>query len=118
MEDHDEARLVDLELALWRPETRYDRGFMEQVLAPGFIEFGRSGRVYDRESVLDATAHPFSASVGPMTVRSLTDEVALVTYVSAAEYGEGGTERANRSSIWRRSAAGEWLLEFHQGTPI
>jgi hypothetical protein len=35
-----------LEESLWRPQTRFDREYTDNILAPDFFEFGRSGRVY------------------------------------------------------------------------
>src|SRR5262249_58946304 len=40
--------LERLEADLWREEIRFDRGRMSEVMAPDFLEFGRSGRVYRR----------------------------------------------------------------------
>lgn len=40
------AELRRIEEALWRPQTRSDRAFMDRICAPDFVEFGRSGRVY------------------------------------------------------------------------
>jgi hypothetical protein len=41
-----------LELMLWTRAIRYDRGLMDQLFAPDFHEFGRSGRRYPREEML------------------------------------------------------------------
>jgi len=35
-----------LEESLWREDSRYDPDYMDAILAPGFVEFGRSGRVW------------------------------------------------------------------------
>ena len=110
--------LKDLEESLWRPQTRCDVRYMNTVLAPEFIEFGQSGRVYDRDAILSAPIANFNAKLPlpEFAVRMLTDDLALVTYRSEVQYGEE-LQRANRSSVWRRGIAG-WRLEFHQGTPI
>ena len=87
---------------------------MEAILAPEFVEHGRSGRVYDRTASLTIDA-PDEIEVDlPLTnftVRMVGEEVALVTYVSVEPRG-----RSNRASLWRRYES-DWLLEFHQGTP-
>lgn len=90
---------------------------MEELLAPDFVEFGRSGRVYRRGDTLAVPRGPIDA-VLPLPgfrVRSLSPEIAQVTYDSAVTYG-GVVQHARRSSIWSRAAAG-WVLRFHQGTP-
>lgn len=112
----DRELLRRLEESLWRSETRFDQAHMERVLAPDFLEFGRSGRTYDRDSCL--AAEPFEIdAVIPLprfSVTALDGDTALVTYVSEVRYEE--VLRANRASIWSRVPDG-WQLRFHQGTP-
>ena len=104
-DEHDQLRR--LEESLWRSETRFDREHMNDVLAPDFLEFGRSGRVYRREDTLDVPAQPIDATLplAKFAVRSIAADVALVTYVSEVTYGEV-KEVANRSSLWSRHAGG------------
>jgi len=113
----DVNKLQRLEEALWHEDTRYDVGFMEQVLATDFIEFGRSGRTYQRSEIINSPKRPINA-VFPLqsfTVRPLSDNVALVTYNSQVAF-HGQCEYGRRSSIWSRLGDG-WVLRFHQGTP-
>lgn len=117
LSQRDRDTLQRLEEELWREETRFDIGRMEELLAPDFVEFGRSGRVYRREDTLAVPRGPIDA-VLPLPgfrVRSLSPEIAQVTYDSAVTYG-GVVQHARRSSVWSRAAAG-WVLRFHQGTP-
>ena len=117
LSQRDRDTLQRLEEELWREETRFDIGRMEELLAPDFVEFGRSGRVYRREDTLAVPRGPIDA-VLPLPgfrVRSLSPEIAQVTYDSAVTYG-GVVQRARRSSFWSRTAAG-WGAGFHQGTP-
>ncbi|HEY8317699.1 MAG TPA: DUF4440 domain-containing protein [Amnibacterium sp.] len=114
-----EAQLRELEEGLWRPETRFDERWMRRVLHPDFLEFGRSGRVYDLAATLAAEAAPFGAEL-PLpgfTVREPAPGVALVTYVSRVVHADGEPLAANRSSLWVRGDDG-WRLRFHQGTPV
>lgn len=108
--------LHSLEQALWIAATRFDQAFMNDVLDEEFFEFGRSGRVYDRKTCIEATPSQIKAKL-PLenfVVHSLDENSVLVTYVSRAEYEE--EEVANRSSIWRHDGQ-KWKLRFHQGTP-
>jgi len=108
--------LAALEHTLWRTETRQDRALMEATFAPDFHEFGRSGRRYSRDDLLpDGEAHGLDATLHALTVTDLSATIALVTYISELRH-PGGTEWANRSSLWDR-ATGRWQLRFHQGTP-
>jgi ribonuclease HI len=119
MSTHDElvANLRDLEESLWREETRFDRAYMGSVLAPEFVEFGRSGRRYDRDAVLADEYGPIGAllPLEGFTVMLVRPDLALVTYVN--EDHADGYRRSNRMSLWDR-ASGRWQLLFHQGTPI
>ena len=114
------ATLEALEETLWRAETRFDRVLMDATFAPDFEEFGRSGRRYSREDMLFDAANsvpiPALLPLRDFCVRSLTTDMALVTYISEVRY-PNGVEWANRSSLWHRSPAGS-QLRFHQGTPI
>ena len=113
--------LKDLELleeGLWRADARFDRKQMDDILAPDFFEFGRSGRVYGREDTLEIPAQPIGAKLPLLDfkARLLDASIAQVTYVSAVTY-QGVEELAHRSSIWSRTEHG-WQLRFHQGTAI
>ena len=110
------ASLPALEHPLWRTETRFDRALMDAPFAPDFHEFGRSGRRYTRDEMLfyRSDAEDIPATLHNLTVTTLSDTLALVTYISELRYQP--TEWANRASIWDRSS-GRWQLRFHQGTP-
>ena len=112
------ARLRELETALWRAETRFDRDLMEASLAPDFVEFGRSGRVYSRDETLAIPAQPISATLplAEFRVAIVAPDIALVTYRSEVRYGDA-VEVGNRSSLWLRTPTG-WRLWFHQGTAV
>jgi hypothetical protein len=112
----DRAALEHLEEELWREETRFDRKRMTEIIAPDFIEFGRSGRIYRKEDSLAVSRQPIDAQfpLPDFEARLLHPDVAQVTYNSAVRY-DGVVQRARRSSIWSRIPGG-WILRFHQGT--
>ncbi len=111
----DKAELTRLEEAMWRAETRFDLAFQEARFAPDFVEFGRSGRVYNRVQIIRTDKHPIEASLRNLRFAELDQNTVLVTYNSVAVF-DGVHEHARRSSIWSRSPAG-WVMRFHQGTP-
>lgn len=115
--EQDRRELELLEEGLWRAETRFDREWMERILAPGFSEYGRSGRVYSREDTLTIPKRPIDARLPlqDFNVRLLSPDVAQATYTSVETY-EGDLQVANRSSLWLRTEDG-WRLLFHQATP-
>jgi hypothetical protein len=113
----DRAALERLEESLWRPETRFDRKLMEEVIAHDFFEFGRSGRIYERADTLGAAPQPIDIvlPLPDFKVRLLNADTAQVTYNSAVT-SNGVVDYGRRSSIWSRTGRG-WVLRFHQGTP-
>jgi len=113
----DRTALERLEESLWRPETRFDRKFMEEVIAQDFFEFGRSGRIYERADTLGAAPQPLDAvlPLPDFKVRLLNADSAQVTYNSVVR-SNGVVDYGRRSSIWSRTGRG-WVLRFHQGTP-
>ena len=108
--------LLALEEALLRPAARYSVTELERLLTEDFHEFGASGTVYDRASLIDLLMQesrtPFTpVEVSDFVARKLGDDAALVTYRTK----RGDVVRL-RSSVWRRER-GSWRMMFHQGTP-
>lgn len=107
------ATVVECELLLLEPAVRADRSRVMQLLHPDFVEFGSSGRVWDRASAVEALAVDPVVS-GPPTdlvpVR-LSDTVVLVTY-------RVRDSRTLRSSVWVREDGSGWQCRFHQGTRV
>ena len=118
LSEQDRRRLELLEEGLWRAETRFDREWMEGILAPGFFEFGRSGRVYSREDTLGIPARPIDVRLplADFDARPLSPDIAQVTYTSVETYA-GDEQVTNRSSLWARTGDG-WQLLFHQATGV
>lgn len=121
MTPDDVDRLTRAEHSLWDDHDRFDRSRMDALWAEEFHEVGRSGRLWDREELLDADVQPIGAVLHDLEVLAVTDDVALVRYVSTTwpqgpDVGDGRV--AHRSSVWRRSdGPAGWELVFHQGTP-
>ena len=112
--------LQALEVELHHPGARCSRARLEELLHPEFHEVGRSGRAYDRETIVGylaaLEAHPVVAS-DAFALVELGPEAALLTYRSAhVEQGKGLINHTLRSSVWVKSALG-WQLRYHQGTP-
>ena len=110
-------QVIALELQLLDPVVRASRERVEGLLAQDFCEFGQSGTVWDRASIIDlmADADADADADEPVTVedvgaRWVAPGVALVTY-RTRNRGLG----ALRSSVWRAGEHG-WTLVFHQGT--
>jgi len=112
--------LRELECELHQPECRRNRERLEQLLAPDFREFGRSGTSYTRNdtlTLLPADTEVITIHAQDFAVLELSDAIALLTYRSAHIDPSGALFRhTNRSSIWRFNPSG-WQMVFHQGTP-
>jgi ribonuclease HI len=105
----------DCERALLTGAVRGDRLSAGLLLHPDYREFGKSGRVWDKESVLDLmedTSELVRIRAEGLDAVPLGDDVVLVTYDSVTPEA-----RAHRSSVWVRES-GRWQVRFHQGTPV
>ena len=112
--------LKGAEKALHEPHTRRDRSKVDALLHEPFLEFGRSGRCWDRAEMLEylATDRSDSRVVSQdFAVTQLGPTVALLTYRSARVDDTGTASKfTRRSSVWLQTHDG-WKLRFHQGTP-
>ena len=97
------------------PAVRRDPIRVGALLAPDFVEIGRSGRRWNRAEVMAALAaeKPGDApKTDDWECLWLSDDVILVTYVIH------GVDRDSRhASVWN-VATNPPLLRFHQGTFI
>ena len=113
------GHLFALEQELLRPEIRTSPGALESLLVEDFLEFGGSGRVFDRAAIVHALAvEPNSKSIQleGFTVLTSAENLAVVTYRSVTrDNPQQPPHRSLRSSIWVRRN-GRWQMRFHQGT--
>jgi len=117
------ATIKRLEMRLQLPSVRSSPQQLDHLLADDFLEFGSSGRTYDKPKVIAALAAdpssglPRYAALNKLRITWLTDDIVLLNYRSSRSQSGGGRLQANRSSIWKR-IDGRWQLLFHQGTPL
>ncbi len=107
---------VEGELRLLDPGVRASPDAVTALLDPEFIEFGASGRRYDRTSILAVTSAVDEGAPGPSVVTEMSGVLLAPALVHLTYVSEGNGRRVRRSSIWRRSESG-WRMYFHQGTP-
>ena len=105
-----ENEIRDLEDQLVTPAVRASADALDRLVSDQFVEFGSSGRIYDKRDVVAQmlAAPDVSVSVADFRVFALSPDVALATYRT------GGSLR---SSVWRREGDC-WRIVFHQGTVI
>lgn len=114
------CHLRDLEISLHKHSVRNDSAKVGLLLHDSFVEFGQSGRRFNRVEMLkfmqsgNSTGEVWSQG---FVLAEIGNDVVLLTYRSA-HVGEAGTlsRHSLRSSIWQRMLAG-WQIRFHQGTP-
>jgi glyoxylase I family protein len=120
-----ERHLLSLEELLLHPATRKDAGKLEALLCDDFVEFGSSGRVFDKNSIIAALnsevapvsyAAPDDREISEFKLLAVAEDIAVVTYRLSWRSAPNATAiRSLRSSIWR-NMGGEWKIAFHQGT--
>jgi hypothetical protein len=112
--------LQSLEEQLLDPTTRRQPAALESLLAADFTEFGSSGRIFDRATIIaelqqESYRRPelldFAATL-------LAPTVALVTYRTMHPDPTGQPALSVlRSSLWIYRQ-GRWQVRFHQGTRV
>ncbi|HEY2912210.1 MAG TPA: DUF4440 domain-containing protein [Candidatus Angelobacter sp.] len=111
--DSDTAYFFELETSLHKKQVRSSAESTSALLADAFIEFGSSGRVWSKASIIESMRREElgqQITVEDFAVRGLAPDVVLVTYISNKDAGS-----TLRSSIWKR-LDGKWQMIFHQGT--
>ena len=118
----DSAIVAALELRLLAADVRRSRTEVARLLHADFMEFGSSGRVFDKAGIVTALANEgageaLQRSVEDMKVSMVSGDIALVTYRACRKQRDHIGFSTLRSSIWARTD-GAWQMIFHQGTPI
>jgi len=85
---------------------------LDRLISDEFVEFGSSGRVFDKRAIIALlNAEPGlrgTSTIVEFRVLALTGDAVLATYRLSGSL---------RSSVWRIERD-EWRILFHQGTPI
>jgi hypothetical protein len=107
-----------LEECLLQPEVRKSAKEVADLLADEFIEFGSSGRVFNKQQIIESLQQepPIQRSLMEFKASALAPGVVLATYRAArpSTSGEQPTY-SRRSSVWKL-IDGRWQMVFHQGT--
>ena len=96
---------------------RADAGRLESLIADEFVEFGSSGRVWDKASVLEVVPAEsgLAFSLQDFAATELAPDLVHTTFRLSIR--DPNSERHSlRSSLWIRRS-GRWQILFHQGTP-
>ncbi len=116
-----EMLLRKLEERLLQPDVRRSAQNVAYLLADEFIEFGSSGRIFEKQQIIENLQNE---PIEPLTRRSITEfntsvlaaGVVLVTYRIAKYSGDSEEPSYSlRSSVWKL-IDDRWKMVFHQGT--
>ena len=108
-----------LEEQLLESTVRISSRAVSNLLADDFVEFGSSGRIFNKQQIIESlqqedgtcrrTMHDFQ-------IRRLAPGVVLATYRACRDGGNGAVPVLSlRGSIWKQ-VDGRWQMVFHQGT--
>lgn len=111
------AQLIELEKRLLDSSIRKEVSELDKLLSDDFVEYGASGRVYDKKTVIELLAEENSAVIEAVDFApiQLSTDVVLLLFKAIMKNGDGSEETSLRSSIWKKSGK-RWQLVFHQGT--
>jgi glyoxylase I family protein len=113
-------KLHRLEKRLLQPEVRHSAAEVAMLLADDFVEIGGSGRLHDKQSIIEelSTETTPLITISEFRMTILAPDIALVTYHAVFHaHDEVPTKHSLRSSIWK-NVGGAWKMIFHQGTPV
>ena len=104
--------LHSFEERLLHPDRERDRTALIPLFAEEFKEFCISGRIFNRQQVIDALlkSEPRPATISNYYVEPLSEKVALATYSAKT-----ALVVSHRSSLWI-FRDNRWQLYFHQAT--
>lgn len=111
-------QIKELEKALANPEIRKSISELSNLLADDFIEFGSSGRVYNKKQTIKALRKIESSKISLINFKfkQINKQCILVTYKSVVT-DERQKKHSLRSSLWKKEN-GKWKIVFHQGTNL
>lgn len=113
-----EAELIAREPIFHRPELGTSREDHLSQTAEDYWEVAASGRVYDRQSVLDVLAARGKVPgdedwvISDVRLRPLAADTYALTY-----HLDQAGRRTRRLTLWRHDPGG-WQILYHQGTVI
>ncbi len=112
---HDE--ILELERSCLLPEVRSSATQLDALIAADFLEFGSSGRTWDKSAVLSdvPTQTGPSFELYDFVAVQLSPDL-IQTRFRTERTSSDSVRHALRSSLWVRRS-GRWQMLFHQGTP-
>jgi hypothetical protein len=121
MEEDLQKTIYDLETSLLKPEIRSSVKDLDLLLADDFLEFGSSGKIYDKKNILerlpkDTEISPVQFVVSDFKVKELGENVVLATFKTDKISPNSVRVTTLRASIWKKINE-NWQMFYHQGIP-
>ncbi|MFC1954572.1 DUF4440 domain-containing protein [Chloroflexota bacterium] len=112
-----EETIRTLEEKLARSSVRNPVQDISELIADEFIEYGSSGRIFDKSQVIEGlqSREPVEIILSDFDVKSLASDVILATYRAEIHQSDERIKHSLRSSIWGFTEE-RWQIIFHQGT--
>ena len=120
--DELKKHLFNLETKLANSTIRKSPQELEELLDDNFVEFGSSGKIYDKQKIKEelGAEQEIQIAISDFKIKVLSTQIVLVTYLAEVSEKIDSTEShfiSMRSSIWQL-LDGEWQMVFHQGTMV
>lgn len=109
--------IYNLEKQLLQPEIRSNRTELDYLISNDFIEYGASGRIYNKKDIINQLVESDKESffIYDFTIRMLGEEYVQSMYRIKMVASDGEFRYSLRSSIWENKK-NRWQIVFHQGT--
>lgn len=109
--------VIELEKKLLDPSVRKDSTVVDQLLDNSFIEFGTSGRTYDKKIIIERLSEedPVIIEAYDFVPVQLAPDIIQLRFKTRRKTEDGSLTASLRSSIWKKTAQ-NWKMIFHQGT--
>lgn len=109
--------IVGLEKMLLDSSIRNQPAALERLLADDFVEFGTSGRIYDKKITIERLSEesPVVVEASNFEAKQLSPDVVQLTFKTRRKNEDGSCSASLRSSLWKLNGQ-QWQMFFHQGT--
>lgn len=109
--------IIELEKRLLDPVCRKDYTVLNQLLDDSFVEFGTSGKTYDKKIIIERLSEedPTSFEAFDFLPVQLATDIIQLRFKTRRKTEDGLFVESLRSSIWKRTDQ-IWKIIFHQGT--
>ena len=109
--------IIGFEKMLLDSSKRKDAQLLQQLLADDFVEFGTSGRIYNKKIIIERLGKEEPTYVEALNFRAvaLASDVVQLTFKTRRKNADGSYSASLRCSIWKLNGK-QWQMFFHQGT--